>query len=563
MGRNKHNNHNISLTFYKKKPYSETAESLCIMYNYGKISKKRNSPVTIPQKIFNKKGQCIKKEYREKYKVAHEWISDFNDRVNDIEISLHNGTIDYEQAFRILKNEYETELIKTAYPIYADERGVKKSIIAKTMQYLTQLENKLKKDAPEYSDLLYDHIQRPSDINKIQSFIDKMDIYNGTKKKYLNYLNKMASVNPNFTSEQRKPFAKRYEHGSKAQQRAVTPKEIKLAIGTIEDNPYKLEALLWWLLSFCLRGIDCADILVLDSSKIEGEKKGDLRHYLPQMSSDNAEKFYYVGKRVKMQDRKAVPLKILLNIYPVLTIHKMLRRLVRYIHPDIAYNGSDPFKIYNLDYSNEDHKKRWRNRLGTMTDNVSRLFGATMKQSRHTFSTILAQILNVSYTNAEKQLSTALGHTNSSTQKIYVNPDQIRQDLLQIEVIERFDIRKIVKNIIHTCEHYTFKHNSKDIKLVEKKNLSIKYLDIPATIWNWQKELEWSHERLKSYSDVDTIIKNGKPIQKEIYRPTNRFMELTQERIDRGFETFVADIDTTKKTMGKIHKKLKEMGAFQ
>ena len=109
MGRNKHNNHNISLTFYKKKPYSETAESLCIMYNYGKISKKRNSPVTIPQKIFNKKGQCIKKEYREKYKVAHEWISDFNDRVNDIEISLHNGTIDYEQAFRILKNEYETE----------------------------------------------------------------------------------------------------------------------------------------------------------------------------------------------------------------------------------------------------------------------------------------------------------------------------------------------------------------------------------------------------------------------------------------------------------------------
>ena len=62
---------------------------------------------------------------------------------------------------------------------------------------------------------------------------------------------------------------------------------------------------------------------------------------------------------------------------------------------------------------------------------------------------------------------------------------------------------------------------------------------------------------------MDTIIKNGKPIQKEIYRPTNRFMELTQERIDRGFETFVADIDTTKKTMGKIHKKLKEMGAFQ
>ena len=37
------------------------------MYNHSTIKKKRNSPVTIPQKIFNKKGQCIKKEYREKY----------------------------------------------------------------------------------------------------------------------------------------------------------------------------------------------------------------------------------------------------------------------------------------------------------------------------------------------------------------------------------------------------------------------------------------------------------------------------------------------------------------
>lgn len=553
-------NHNISLTFYKKKPYSEVAEPLCIMYNFSNIKKKRNSPVTIPQKVFNKKGQCIKKEYREKYKVAHEWIKDFNDKVNDVEILLTNGKIHYEQAFKILKNEYESELVREAYPEYARDKGVKPSVIATTMGYLKQIENKFEVAKSEYQNLMFHHLQRPSDLDNIQSFINKMDILNASKKKYMNYLNKITEVAPNFTKEQRKPFDKRYEHGSKTQKKAVTSKEIKLGIGKIEDNPYKLEALLWWLLSFCLRGVDCADILVLNSSKIEGENNGDLRHYFPQMSGSNTEKFYYVGNRTKMagRDRQAEPLKILFNIYPVLSILRILKRLVKYIHPEIAYRGNDPVKIYDLNYLNESDKKKWKNRLGNMSENTDKLFGATMKQSRHTFSTILANVLNVSFQNAEKQLSTALGHTNSHTQKFYVNPDQIRQDLLQIEVIERFDVRKIVKNIITTCQHYTFKKNGKRIKLVEKKNLNIKHLDIPATIWNWQKELEWSHEKLKSNSDVDVIIKNGKPVNKEIFRPTNRFKELDKERRDSQFATFVAPLPETMEALKKIHRQLQK-----
>jgi len=52
-------------------------------------------------------------------------------------------------------------------------------------------------------------------------------------------------------------------------------------------------------------------------------------------------------------------------------------------------------------------------------------------------------------------MSTALGHTSTGTQKRYINPDQNKQDLLQIEVIERFDVRKIVQNIIATCQQKT------------------------------------------------------------------------------------------------------------
>ena len=558
----KQSNHNYSLTFYKNKPFAETPEKLCIMYNYGQVSKKRYSPVEIPQKIFNKKTQSIRKEYQASYSVAHDWIEKFNDKRNDVEVDCHNGTIDFEQGFRILKNQDTTELVRDSYPNYARDKGVKPSVIEKTVEYLTMFESKCKIQKVDYQDLKYDHLKRPTDIDKIQTFIDKLDILNSSKKKYMNYLNKITTVAPYFNREQRNPFNRRYDHGGKAQKKAIEAKKIKEGIGTIENNPYKLEALLWWLLSFCLRGVDCADILVMNINKIEGDKKGDLRDYFPQMSKDNNEKFYYVGNRTKMverQNKKVKPLKILLNIYPVLLIHKMLRRIVRHIHPDIAYYGNDPLKIYNLNWANKEHKKKWANRLGTMSENTSKMFGATMKQTRHTFATNLAQILNVSYNSAEKQMSTALGHTNEHTQKVYINPDQIRQDLLQIEVIERFDVRKIVTNIIKTCSCYTFKVNSKEVKLVEKKNLAIKHLEIPATIWNWQKELEYTYEKLKSYSDIDVVIVDGKPVNKEIYRPTDRFLELSKERDQRGFETFVDDRKKMQKGFSKLHKKLSKI----
>ena len=99
------------------------------MYNYGKVSKKRYCPVKIPQKIFNKKTQSIRKEYQASYSVAHDWIEKFNDKRNDVEVDCHNGTIDFEQGFRILKNQDTTELVRDSYPTYASDKGVKTSVI--------------------------------------------------------------------------------------------------------------------------------------------------------------------------------------------------------------------------------------------------------------------------------------------------------------------------------------------------------------------------------------------------------------------------------------------------
>jgi len=565
VNRKKPTNHNISLTFHKKMPDSSTPEPLLIMYNHGSRHKvARKSPVDIPQKIFDKKKQEIKKAYREVYPSANEWIIDFNLKKNDVEMKLAKGVIDKEQAYRILRNEYNSDVVLETYRKYATEKSVKESIIQRTEQYLGQLENKFAEANSDYSTLHYDDLQKIADIERIIAFIDSLDVRNATKKKYLNYLNKATEVNPNFAKDEKRPFNKTYEHGRHNPKRAVESKDLKLSIGEIKNNPYKLEAMLWWLLSFCLRGIDCADILVMDEKKLEGEVKGKLKDFIPSSNGKYLNKIYYVGNRSKMEERESrVPLKILFNVYPVLIIHQMLKRLVGYLHPDIAYKGNDKVKIYNLNYLDTDDRKKWNNRLGNMSDNTKKLFGATMKQTRNTFSTILASVMNVGVKLAEKELSTALGHTNSSTQKLYVNPDQTKQDLLQIEAIESFGVRKVVKNIIATCQHYTFKANSEEVKLVETSQLNTQYLDAEMNWWGWKNELEYQQEKKKAYSDVDTIIIDGVPVQKEVFRPTARFKELHEQRDKAWFTTFIAGDEEYKRVSKKIHKAIADTGFFK
>ena len=559
MGRNKPQ-HNISLTFAVKRPYSEVPDTLCILYNYGSERKKRRqTPIIIPQKIFNKKKQELKPEYVEVYPDVNEWIATFNKKRNSVRIRLKNGIIDFEQAFKILLNDSDTEICKDHYPEYAKANGVDKNIIEKTLQYLGQFENKQREAKGEYFELKYEHLQTQSHIENIENFISRMNVDNATKKKYQNYLNKLCSVNPNFGKDERQPFKKKYEHKKSPPKKSVASKDIKLAIGEIKDNPYKLEAMLWWLLSFCLRGVNCADILVLDEKKLVSENKGVLKDFIPSSNGEHLNKFYYEGKRVKqLKNKSSKPLKILFNVYPVLLIHKMLKRLVGHLHPNIAYKGKDKVKIYNLDYLNPEDKKKWKNRLGTMSENTEKLFGATMSHSRNTFSTILAQIMSVSYNTAEKEMSTALGHTSTGTQKRYINPDQNKQDLLQIEVIERFDVRKIVQNIIATCQHFTFSVDSEDVKLVEPKHLDTQLLKAELSWWGWQNELEYQQEKLRAYSDVDTIIVDGVPVQKEVFRPTARFKELEEQRNKAWFSTFVMDEEGFKRVGKKISKMLKE-----
>ena len=547
--RNRTAHHNLSLTVGNYNPNSIKSIKVTILYTSKDTKVRRYSPIEIPMNAFNKDKGELKRGFEKKFPIQNKWIQKFISYKNDLEVKMQNGEIDYEHAFRVLKNDYESGIINDLYPKHAYEKRISKSVQNTILERLVTIQNHfLKLGYKNYGVLNYAHLQRISDRNKIETIILKEidSISSSTKKKYFNYLNQIANVNPNFTKTERTPFVIALTHSSSPPKLAMEHKAVKRGILKIGDNLYNLESYLWWLLSFCLRGVDTCDIVCMNEGMIEsslGGKGGVFREYYPWLSNfdakgsdySNNEKFYLVGKRAKESHKgkdNRSEVKILYNQTPVLLIHKMLKRVISIIHPDLVYKGKDKLKLYNIDYKSEKERKTWHHRRGAMSNATKRLFEGTLKQTRHTFSTILADVLSVNYNQADKQLSTSLGHANDKSQRFYVNPNQDKMDILQIEVIERFGVREIVENLIKVCSTVKIKNpNGEEEPMLDIKLLKESPLTVSASWWDWNKELRFQQLRKQSDSKIQfTQDKDGNWIEKEVEKHNSELSKMIAER---------------------------------
>ena len=588
--RNRAAHHNLKLYILKHKPSSNEISTVSITYTYKKVRKRRDSPIQIPMVAFDNNKRIIKKSHISKLKIQADWIDKFYSLKNDLELQMAEGIIDYNYAFRVLNNDYQSGVIQDLYRDFANDQYVEASVQDNVMRHLESIQNHFKTLGHlQYSRLNYSHFQKPADRKKIELIIlrEIKSINSETRKKYFNYLNKMASVVPYFKDVEQTPFKIRLKHTAKPPKMALDPLELKRGILGIKDNLYFLEAYLWWLYSFCLRGLDTCDLVCLDESMLTGDKGGDLREFyawerhfdkeaerkkitqqqgtkletgewidfpkdeakIKKKIKDldnwvlNDEKFYVVGKRVKemgKHDNRTV-VKVLYNQTPVLLIHKMLKHVISILHPDLAYKGSDKVKLYNINYHTKEGKRIWKNRRGTMSVGCKKLFGATLKQARHTFSTVLAGIQTVDIKEAEKQLSTSLGHANNKTQKYYVNPDQDKMDILQIEAVERFGIRDVVKSLIQVCSSYRVKDSDGiESPMLDAALVGFSPLELKSSFWDWSKEVRYNQLKQQQKSQIDLVVdKDGNWIEKSIIKKNPELVKLEKERAKSHLDDFL------------------------
>lgn len=576
----KSSNHNIRLVFNEKwKPHSETPKRLRIYHKFGSSKKTiEKTPIEIPMKVWDKKKQEIKEEYQKEFEVYQQWIDAYKQTRKECLILLHNNHIDVNGALKKILNKVEDGDILDKFEDFCHikKRNRKGQVITKDAikKHIRQIKSVQKclfeQDAPEYQRLKWSHIRSASyHIEKIETLLGKHNgTNNQTKNRYLESLNYASYVNPNITLN--KPFANKFENiGSGDEEKKYLERnDLSSGIPKIGNNPQWLEAYLFWLLSFCLRGLDGVDIAMMNKEWLCDEKGRkvnykDVKSYLPNYRTlinkgkgikldkntpkkikdiiESKEKFsnkkvYIRGYRKKTSAKK-IGIKILLNHYPTLIIIRLLKICVGINRPHFLYRGDDPLKIYNFDMAFTSDSDHWKNLLNTYTKQCQKMFGenGNIKNCRNTFT----QELSVIYGgNADGLLSTSLGHRKKKEMAdYYFKTEQYKLDILQLEVIKSYNINKLLELIIKWCSKQTHTFSGSEIPLIKTDGITqwinkeeIEALKIPLSYWSWHRENEYQR-LMKKENDVvaEDFDEDGNPIYGKI-EYSDSLKELIKER---------------------------------
>ena len=570
--RNRTSKHHIRLVFKEKwKPNSIVDKTLYLYHKFGSNDKTlKVTPISIPMIAWDKKKQEIKEDCIKEYPSYVKWINNYKSDRPQILLDLYDNKINHNQAFEKILNIVEDGYILDKFEDFCkikkkNRKGkpITDKAISKHITHIKALQTYFYEcEAFELSRLKWSHIRLSSHhVSKIETLLSKNPITNETINRYVESLNYASYVNPNTTDS--RPLDFRFDTSDDSSikgDKNIERKELAEGIIRIGNNLRYVEAYLFWLLSFSLRGVDGADICVMDKSWLVDEKgKGvnpkDIQHYIPnytklknekkkglKIKDDNKEiqdllknleknqksiglkdrfdvtdkKVYIRGYRTKTSNKK-VGIKILFNHYPTLIIYRLLKHCIEINKPHLVYRGEDPMKLYNIDYHTPEGYKKWKNLRDRYTKDLKKLSGenAKLKHTRHTFTNELSNVYGGN--GAEKLLSVSLGHRSKKLIEHYVKVPQSKMDILHLEVLKSYDINKILRNLIKYCSLKTYHFEGKERPLFKTEGIypivnstELEALEIPLSTWSWRKEDEYQRLVKKENDRVfDSIDDNG------------------------------------------------------
>ena len=556
--RQKSSKHNLNLGYKKWSPYSEKATQVWLKYSFQSANQRlRSTPLSIPPIVWDKKRQSIKDEYKKDYIVEDNWINNFHKAKTHLVLELTNNKISYVDAFNKILNIVEDGYILDKFRDFCKLKKKSRNAINKQTTYIEALQSFFNDiEEIEYNRLKWSHLTHDKHIRRIETLIrEKLYVKNETKNSYLGALNYASKVNPNTSHI---PFQDKFKLSDEIQEdKHLLRENLEGGISKIGNNLQWLEAYLFWLLSFSLRGLDGADICLMEDSWLVDEKgkkvkSSNVKHYLPNYNElvnrqgihnikapekvlDMLPKFDASNKKVYIRGYRTKPseykigIKILFNHYPALIIHRLLKHCISINRPHLLFKGDDAMKLYNIDYHTDKGKAQWKVLLNTYTKQCKKMFGdnGKIKNTRHTFTTELGQIIGE---QKSQLLSTSLGHRSQRVLGRYVKQDQTKLDIYHLEVVKSYDINKVVKLIIQWCSNQVIKIKGRELPMIRTEGVSpivSKYereaLEIPLTYWSPIKEYEY--QRLIKKEDRQSVIGfNDKG--KEIYEKAEFSKEL-------------------------------------
>ena len=431
--RGRKSNHNL---VFSPKLNSAGEFIIYVRHNFGsgKISH-RKTDLKIPLKAWDNKKKEVKS--RKEFAAYRTKFNLLDKRRNEILDQLNQNKITVESALNAipLYNQPESEVLLNWFEdVYLEnKRNLSTDYIKKIYSIISEIDKALIENKKQHLvPAKLDYFKNPDYLAEIANSLFKAK----TKNTATDYLKKLNTVLKGWDRSyfQSLPFQEYYQTEATNLKRPVTINELITAIPKI--NSYKrLEAYLFWLYSFCLRGLDGQDVtLVSDKLKVESTALND--YIFEQENNDDP-----IHIEIKRKKTSARTFTVLVNAYPTLSILKLLKQVLEITRPN-EVNQDDELKLFKWDVVS--NKRKWDLYSDFIQGRLKKLIGQSFKSTRHTIASTAERV------GADLNLQSALigNVSRSGSIKHYSSLDEKKLDLIHLDIIGRFQVIRIYLTLV-------------------------------------------------------------------------------------------------------------------
>ena len=451
------NNIHIKVTNDSLKPHQASGCYKIKLRIKGTKLKKRTIDigVQIKKEHWSEIDGNIKTKYRDLYQQYSKDIDAIYSRIKEVRTPLSRFEMSHTTAFDILMgvNEVKGTILEFAEK-YEPDAKTGRSTINKHITNIKALHSAFDnyKGYKKYNPIEFNHLQDERCIDDIANvIINKKSLATNTQASYMKTLNwvctkaKLNIKNP-FTH-----FDYMVTEKPSGKNQPIDNQHFNVGFNNI-NTMHQFEALLFWLYSFCLMGLDGRDIASLseDSIVTDGYKKGYLKDYIPDadvLGNKTFSKPLHAhikrGKTKRGASDSGANAIFQVNLFPTLIILELLKHAISYNDGDYAYKGNDKLRLYNFDVNTDEGFEEWEKVRNTYTSILHKKIGTTIQASRHTVVNVAGQMgLN------QEQVDELLNHKIKGVNKFYWTKQQTATDVSHMHILQEYKVLQTVKDLL-------------------------------------------------------------------------------------------------------------------
>jgi len=478
--------HNLWLGVQNKKYINSdlTLVSIALMYlpPTGK-RKEKTLKMNIPEKSWDNKVHTIKPNWEKKLEPELNRVIEIQAKIREYEPKIESGEIHWDRAKNEIlgRKEQDNQTVMEYLSDLKQKKGLKLGTIGKYKKYLNALNNYCR-EWFGWDELTFQHLKDNGICEKIEEKVLELDCTSSGKRQYLVNAQAVYKRKNNMTGKKFRNFSLfdniPTERKNPKPKKPVESKKFSMALNDI-NTLNQFEAVLFWLYSLSMLGLDGIDLINLDESNIVTEDFDDIDFYHPEVKRLN-KKIHVEIIRSKLQEDEDDDYPIItrvVNTYPTRLLKLMLEHCIKINHPELAYKGKDRLKLFNFwtedknRMQNQDGLDKWEKTRKFYSDILRKKLGATVQFTRST-SSHLGYDIGVDV----KVIDANLGHSNevSKSMKHYLSEAQIKLDTYQLFTIQQFDIMKKMRQLIQMFGSRYESVNGKRVRYIPEELMPVK-----------------------------------------------------------------------------------------